>query len=161
MKLRALSTLRRHWRLAVLVLALPCLMGAEVYRWVDANGVVNYTQQPPREVESQQITTRLGAPSVVSTVPATIAPDANQQADLTIDQQAMLEDLRQAEATRQGEVAKIRTSNCGQARTMLERLQARGRVRVRDGNSERVMGEDERQQRISDAQEGVAINCGA
>ncbi len=73
----------------------------------------------------------------------------------------MLEDLRQAEVTRQGEVAKIRTSNCRQARTMLERLQARGRVRVRDGNSERVMGEDERQQRITDAQEGVAINCDA
>ena len=161
MKLRALSTIRCHWRLAALVLVLPGLMGAEVYRWVDENGVVNYTQQPPRGVESQQVATRLGAPSVVSTVPATTAPDTNQQADLTEDQQAMLEDLRQAEITRQEEVTKIRTSNCGQARTMLERLQASGRVRVRDGNSERVMGEDERQQRISDAQEGVAINCDA
>ncbi len=73
----------------------------------------------------------------------------------------MLERLRNAEAVRQEQVAEIRTSNCEQARTMLYDLQVRGRVRVRDGDSVRIMDEDERQQRIGEAQEGIAVNCDA
>jgi hypothetical protein len=144
-------------------------MGAEIYRWVDENGVVNYTQQRPSnvdvDVDVEQITTRTGTRGLSSEIPATPAPtasiDENQQGDLTDDQQAMLERLRSTESVRQEQVAEIRTSNCKQARTMLQDLQARGRVRVRDGNSVRVMDEDERQQRIGEAQEGVAVNCEA
>lgn len=169
MKHPARATIRCYWRFAALLLALPCLMGAEIYRWVDENGVVNYTQQRPSnvnvDVDVEQITTRTGARRVVSEIPATPAPaptvGENQQGDLTDDQQAMLERLRNAEAVRQDQVAEIRTSNCKQARTMLQDLQARGRVRVRDGDSVRIMDEDERQQRISEAQEGVTVNCEA
>ena len=169
MKHPARATIRCYWRFAALLLALPCLMGAEIYRWVDQNGVVNYTQQRPSnvnvDVDVEQITTRTGARRVVGEIPATPAPapiiGENQQGDLTDDQQAMLERLRNAEAVRQDQVAEIRTSNCKQARTMLQDLQARGRVRVRDGDSVRIMDEDERQQRIGEAQEGVAVNCKA
>lgn len=169
MKHPARSTIRRYGRFVALLVALPCLMGAEIYRWVDENGVVNYTQQRPSnvdvDVDVEQITTRTGARGLSSEIPATPAPtasiDENQQGDLTDDQQAMLERLRSTESVRQEQVAEIRTSNCKQARTMLQDLQARGRVRVRDGNSVRVMDEDERQQRIGEAQEGVAVNCEA
>ena len=170
MKHPARSTIRRYGRFAALLVALPCLMGAEIYRWVDENGVVNYTQQRPRnvdvDVDVEPITTRTGARGVSSEIPVTPAPPVasvgeNQQGDLTDDQQAMLERLRSTESVRQEQVAEIRTSNCKQARTMLQDLQARGRLRVRDGNSVRVMDEDERQQRIGEAQEGVAVNCEA
>ncbi len=170
MKHPARSTIRRYGRFVALLVALPCLMGAEIYRWVDENGVVNYTQQRPSNVDVdmdvEQITTRTGARGLSSEIPATPAPPAasvgeNQQGDLTDDQQAMLERLRSTESVRQEQVAEIRTSNCKQARTMLQDLQARGRVRVRDGDGVRVMDEDERQQRISEAQEGVAVNCEA
>ena len=170
MKHPARSTIRRYGRVAALLVVLPCLMGAEIYRWVDENGVVNYTQQRPSnvdvDVDVEQITTRTGARRLSSEIPATPAPPAasigeNQQGDLTDDQQAMLERLRSTESVRQEQVAEIRTSNCKQARTMLQDLQARGRVRVRDGDGVRVMDEDERQQRIGEAQEGVAVNCEA
>lgn len=163
MKLPARSISQRYWRFAGLLLVLPCLMGAEIYRWVDADGVVNYTQQRPYNIDVEQITTRTGARRVSSEIPATPAPalGENQQSELTEDQQAMLERLRNAEAVRQEQVAEIRTSNCEQARTMLYDLQVRGRVRVRDGDSVRIMDEDERQQRIGEAQEGVAVNCDA
>lgn len=170
MKHPARSTIRRYGRVAALLVVLPCLMGAEIYRWVDENGVVNYTQQRPSnvdvDVDVEQITTRTGARGVSNEIPVTPAPPAasvgeNQQGDLTDDQQAMLERLRSTESVRQEQVAEIRTSNCKQARTMLQDLQARGRVRVRDGDGVRVMDEDERQQRISEAQEGVAVNCEA
>ena len=43
-------------RTLVLLAAIPLLMGAEVYRWVDANGVVNYSQIKPRGVPAEQLT---------------------------------------------------------------------------------------------------------
>ena len=43
---------------------------------------------------------------------------------------------------------------------LLDRLSANSRIRVRDDSGEeRVMGEDERQDRIAEAQQGVAENC--
>ena len=46
--------MRAIGRLAAVTLLLPLLMGTEVYRWVDENGVVNYTQTKPRGVEAVQ-----------------------------------------------------------------------------------------------------------
>ena len=72
----------------------------------------------------------------------------------------MLNDLQSAEAARKQEVARIRESNCERSRRVLDRLSATARIRVRDDSGEeRIMGEDERQNRIAEAQQGVAENC--
>ena len=55
-------------RLIILAVSLPFLMGSEIYRYVDANGVVTYAQQLPYGVKGEQIRTMPGAPR---TVPAT------------------------------------------------------------------------------------------
>ena len=74
---------------ALLALCIPMLMGADVvYRWIDENGVVNYTQQLPRGVTAQQITTRLGAPSVVTDVGE--RTETGERRALSDQQQAML-----------------------------------------------------------------------
>lgn len=39
--------------LVMAALVLPNLAGAEVYRWVDKNGKVNYSDVPPPDMESQ------------------------------------------------------------------------------------------------------------
>ncbi len=57
-------------RLVVLALSLPLLMGSEIYRYVDANGVVTYAQQLPYGVKGEQIRTVAGAPSVATTATA-------------------------------------------------------------------------------------------
>ena len=142
-------------------------MGAELYRWVDENGVVNYSERPPEGVEIEKPDRRRRASSDTPELPAGVASTDAQSdltsgtTELTEEQQTMLDGLRQAESERQDEIARIRVSNCSQARSTLERLQVNARVRVRDGDNERVMGEDERQQRIGDAQQGVAVNCDA
>lgn len=145
-------------KLGLALCALPLLMGASVYRWVDETGVVNYTQIKPEGVPSQRVSADTGRP--FANVPA--APDAAAapQPALTDNQQKMLEGLRAAEAARQAEVAKVREANCEQARAVLERLSARGRIRVvGDDGEQRVMPDEERQQRISQAQGSVAANC--
>ena len=81
---------------------------------------------------------------------------------LNEEQQEMLADLRQKENERQEEVTRIRSANCDKARDVLERLTQHGRIKVRDEAGEtRILPEDERQQRIEEAQAGIAANCEA
>jgi hypothetical protein len=76
------------------------------------------------------------------------------------EQQKMLQDLQAAEQQRQVEVARIKEQNCQRSRDVLSRLTVKSRIRVRDENGQdRVMPEDERQDRIAQAQEGIALYC--
>ncbi len=158
-----MSTLPKVGKLALLALWIPMLMGADVvYRWVDEGGVVNFTQQLPRGVEAQEIITRDGAPTVVREVRIVTENTERNRPSLSDQQRAMLEELRAAELIRQQEVTKIRKANCQQSREVLSNLSLTSRIRVRDANgAERVMGEDERQRRIEEAQQGIVINCNA
>jgi len=73
----------------------------------------------------------------------------------------MLDQLQQAEKARRDEIARIREANCTRSREVLERLSVAGRIRVNDPDGQqRVMPEEERQQRIAEAQQGIVTNCG-
>lgn len=155
----------------LLLLAAPLLMGAEVYRWVDRDGVVNYGERAPEGVVAERVSASTGQRIVTpastqpgATEPAAAGQPAAAPADqqLTPEQQQMLDDLQAAEQARQLELARIREANCQQARTLLDQLTSRGRLRVRgDDGVERVLPEDERQRRIEEAQRGIAVNCAA
>lgn len=164
--------MRKSLVLFVLMGITGSVLAEEVYRWVDANGVVNFTQQRPREVTAEEISTRNSDVNIVSNVaqntaamsgqqpqslPAT-AGDQSRQMDAA--QQEMLEGLRAEEAQRQIELADARDSNCKKSRDVLARLTGKPRIRVRGTDGvERMMPEDERQRRIDDAQRGVANYC--
>jgi hypothetical protein len=156
--------MRKLIELSLLVLCLPILMGADVYRWVDANGVVNYTQLKPAGIHSQQISTGAAGSMMIAEsgdqpagVPG-LQPDG--QPELTDTQQSMLKDLQNAEQERQQEFAGAKQANCTKSRDVLDRLTRSDRIRVRDNSGgERVMDQSEREQRISDAQRGIAENC--
>ena len=154
------ATLRRLLALAI-TCCIPASFAAEVYRWVDADGVVNYTQQKPRDIAVQQLTTSAGAPTVVREQPASKPVEQPETTEtMTESQQRMLEDLQAKEQARQDEIARIREENCSKSRSVLSNLSAKERIRVRDDNgTERMMPEDERQRRISEAQQGIVQNC--
>lgn len=155
-------------KIGLIISLLPLLMGAAVYRWVDASGVVNYTQQKPEGIPSELVSTGTGhtsrssgsSPRGEPASPARAVTGKDTEADLTDAQQRMLGDLKAAEQARQEVVAKVREANCSEARNVLGRLTADGRIRVAgDDGQQRVMPEEERQQRIDDAQRAVAVNC--
>ena len=145
-------------RLIVLVLAAPLLMGSEIYRYVDSNGVVTYAQQLPYGVKGELIKTTSGAPTVA--VPSLGEPPKPAEPKLSPEQQAMLDNLKKTEQARQEEIARIRDANCTRSKDVLERLSSAGRIRVKgpDGQ-ETKMPEEERQARIDEAQKGVVANC--
>jgi len=149
----------------LLALCLPLLMGAEVYRWVDENGVVNYTQVKPRGVAAEPINTRGAGASAASQAAraADLSPaEAERQLlQQQLEQQARLrEQLEQAEQQRRQDMAQIRQDNCDMARSTLEQLTVRSRVsETNDRGERRVLPEEERQQRIKQAQDAIVENC--
>lgn len=151
---------------------------ADTYRWVDDGGVVNYSELKPRGVPVDRVTRIVGAESSQTTrqpdrraarsaPPAPVARPvvANNNADdknLSPAQREMMRNLQQAENGRQQQVAKIRQDNCERSQRALTNLSAKDRIRVRaDDGSQRVLPEEERQQRIREAQQGVVVNCDA
>ncbi len=150
-------------QLVIVIALLPWLMGAAVYRWVDENGVVNYSQLEPEGVDAELVSSDTGARQRSSSTPAqapaqTLPADGEQT--LTEQQQKMLADLQAAEQERQAEIARVREANCQEARDVLGRLTSRGRIRIAgEDGEERAMPEEERQRRIDEAQRAVAANC--
>jgi hypothetical protein len=157
-------------KVAALLCCLPALMGASVYRWVDDKGVVNYTQQKPPGVRAELIEASSGM--TVREAAADAAPPAGDPApagasgapatgtNLSEAQREALTGLEAAEQARRQEIAQLRQANCERARGVLERLSTGGRLRVRDAQGNEVaMSEEERQQRIAEAQRGVVENC--
>ncbi len=156
--------MRKFTSLALFALCVPVLATADVYRWVGQDGVVNYTQVKPQGVQAERVRTQGGRPTAAAARPSQPAEQAASQAadasQLSAKQQEMLDDLQSAEAARKQEVARIREANCERSRRVLDRLSANARIRVRDDSGvERIMGENERQDRIAEAQRGVAENC--
>jgi hypothetical protein len=142
------------------IIVIPLLLGAEYFRWVDENGVTQFTQQPPPSgQDAMRIRMQSGIPE---NAVAPVAPEQEVDPGLTPQQQRMQDDLRRAEDARRGEIARIRQANCTRAYEVLERLSEPSRIRVRDGaGQERVMPESERQARIAEAQRGIVENCRA
>lgn len=144
---------------------------ADTYRWVDDNGVVNYAERKPRGIPDSRITrvasvtTRGGASSTsapASTPASSFRPQTQDQVELNDEQQEMLRGLQQAEVDRQAQVAQIKRDNCERARRVLSNLTAKDRIRVRSETGiERVLPEDERQDKIAAAQRGIVENCEA
>ncbi|MFK7912742.1 MAG: DUF4124 domain-containing protein [Pseudomonadales bacterium] len=149
--------------LTTILAAMPMLMGADVYRWTDTNGVINYTQQKPDGVQAELISSRGQVRrNPTSSAPAAAAPVASTSQDpsLNAEQQKIMEELKVAEAERKVAYEAAKKDNCERSQSLLKRLSAVGRIRVTgdDGNVT-IIGEDERQERISAAQRGVAENC--
>ncbi|MGI9327194.1 MAG: DUF4124 domain-containing protein [Pseudomonadales bacterium] len=155
--------MRKFANLLLVLAATPLLMAADVYRWTDNNGVVNYTQQKPEGVNAILISSSGRVRGDSQAEPTQVQPIATPAADgsqLNADQQKMLDDLKVADAQRQEAFSAARADNCRRATSALEQLSVNGRVRVQDANGVQVMlGEDERQERIARAQQGVAENC--
>lgn len=141
------------------LLLVPALAGAEIYRWVDDTGVVNYTQHSPDGIVAERIVTTGGATTVAA--PIVVEPEVDDpNAHLSAEQKAMMKRLQETEDARQAEIARIKESNCSRAQGVLNKLSSKGRIRVRGINGqESAMPEDERQSRIAEAQRDIVSNC--
>ena len=123
-------------------------MAAQVYKWVDAQGVTHFGAQPP---EGQQAT------SVNTTIaPAhTASPAKLPQVGVDEEQEAIDEKVKKEVATKEAE----RKQYCEKMRTNLAQLENNPRLREEVNGEVRRLGEDERQKRIGEAKKAIAENC--
>ena len=144
------------------VFSLVCLLGfspvshAKMYKWVDADGNTHYTQSPPPDGAAIE-DINLPASVNVDTKPAIKSFEAQQKKE-----QELLEtnEKEQKVQNREAEHTALKKDNCRKSRAKLENVQSAGRIRAVDENGNVVRaGEEERQRRITEAQENIKKWC--
>ncbi|WP_313027253.1 DUF4124 domain-containing protein [Pseudomonas lopnurensis] len=135
-----------------LLLALSSnVMAAQVYKWVDAQGVTHFGAQPPQGQQVETVNTP-SAPARPAAAPQTI-PQGETGAEA--DQRSIDRQVKQQVTEQEAE----RKRYCETLRTNLAQLQNNPRVRVEDNGEVRRITEEERQARITETQEKITENC--
>lgn len=139
---------------------------AGLSKWVDADGKVHYSDQPPpADVKATILRSTSGtvAPAAAGDAAASSAPAApktiaEREAELKKAQQAKKEAADRA-AQEQAEV-ETRKANCIAARKNLSILQEGMRMMEIDDKGERFyLNDEQRQQRITKAQQDIGTYC--
>lgn len=125
-------------------------MAAQVYRWVDAQGITHFGAQPPEGQAAQTLNTVAPPPKPSVPEPAT----GESHAPLG-DQQAIDRKVKQQVAEQEAE----RKRYCETLRTNLAQLQNNPRVRVEEKGEVRRLTEEERQARITETQQKIGEHC--
>jgi len=126
-----------------LLLALP-VSANEIYRWVDDNGVVHFTDRPREGAE--RLTVRTATPSTTARQSTAAAPRSEQR-----------ELMAEPDADK---TAEIREANCTSSRERLARLQRAPRLyREGEDGARLYLDDDERASVLAEAQELVENWC--
>lgn len=131
---------------SLLITLSPLCMAAQIYKWVDAQGVTHFDAQPP---QGQQTTT------VVTPAPPVGKPTAPARSSAIGDQQAIDNTVKKQVAEQQ---AQLKTF-CEQARTNLAQLQNNPRLREDVDGEMRRLTDEQRQERTTEAQKQITQNC--
>jgi hypothetical protein len=141
--------------LIALLLTTTLCHASGIYKWVDEQGQVHYSQSAPASVPAEQMQE---APPPAND-PAAIRGDLQRQLE-AFDERRAQRDEAFAEQKQKEEVARIRKNNCETARKNLEKLRRGGNnaYMTPEGEVIRLTDED-RAARIEAAKQGVAENC--
>lgn len=113
------------------------------YKWTDDNGVVQYTERPPKNRAYKKITVNASGGQDVTEVTAEEA-------------KAAAEDTTQSALD---EVVKANERNCKIATQNMEVLRNMARIRVTENGEERILSPQEKQARMDETQKQIDIYC--
>jgi hypothetical protein len=151
-------------KIAVMVLALAACAAsvqAQVYKWVDKDGKVQYSDQPPppdaaKSALQKVISTSSSAPAAQSDKAAEKAPDKGKEFEKRRSESAE----KQKKADEASKLAGQKQESCDSARAHLKNLEVGGRISKIDANGERYfLDDDQFQQEIAQAQDVIAESC--
>ena len=132
--------------LTLLIGLSPWCMAAQIYKWVDAQGVTHFDAQPP----PGQPSTTLQTPSSPPPKPA-----AMPGSGVLGDQKTIDDTVKKQVADQQAQLKQF----CEQARTNLAQLQNNPRLREEVAGQLRRLDDAQRQERIVEAQKQISENC--
>ncbi|MDP1683491.1 MAG: DUF4124 domain-containing protein [Burkholderiales bacterium] len=140
---------------ALLFYAVPA--SAEMYRWVDAQGKVHYSDQPPTEKSKSSKT--LNIPNQ----PAASAAESNkswQEKDLDYKKRQAAASETEAKKKKEAEDAKAKVENCDKSKKALKALEEGGRINTYDEKGNRsVMDDAQRAKAMDDAKKAISEWC--
>lgn len=146
--------MRRMILTSSLLLALSAsAMAGQIYKWVDAQGVTHFGEQPPQGQQSTTVNPSAAPPPAAATTESKPAPTFDSIADP--EQAAADAKVKKEVAAQEAE----RKKYCETQRNNLAQLENNPRVRVEEGGEMRRLGEDERQKRIADSKQAIKENC--
>jgi len=135
----------------------------EVYRWVDENGDVHFSDQPPKQVKSEVIDIR---PSTgIGTQPAeNTNADADTSTPAGAEQPSRAQQQRDERAEKRKEDAEKQSAlaaGCAQRYELVSQLEPSTRVMIKDKESGEVtrMDDNERLKVLGEAKDYISKNC--
>ena len=136
--------------MSILLAGASAASAGSMYRWVDDQGNVHYGQNPPTDVESEEIRAHSPAPGGQERRPEQPTMDDD-------DEEAPGADAGEDQAATEDADADPGEEYCDQHRQNLEALEHRTMVRETDPETgeERVLDEDEREARIQETREAL------
>lgn len=145
------STMRKLLITTLLTLACSSAMATQMYKWVDENGVTQFSQQPPTDNQYQRMNV------TPPPQPSTPAPQPPVRAE---DEAATTETEPAQQQTDDAEYRAELAAYCESLRNRLTTMENNPRLRREraDGTMERIP-EEERQEMISKAKADLQANC--
>jgi hypothetical protein len=150
---------KKVMKLGLMIIATFCVLWAiaakaDVYRWVDSQGKVQYSDQPPMGVNAQKMTIKsLGTQPEAGT-------KSYQEKDQDFRKRKVEQEEQSKKQAQNDQQLKIRQDNCSQAKGHLASLQAGGRIaKVTEKGEREYLDENGIAAAIADAQKAVAGWC--
>lgn len=125
-------------------------MAAQIYKWVDAQGVTHFGAQPPTGQAAETLNTVVAPPK-----PSTPANKTEQPQSPDVEQRDIDRKVKEQVAAQEAE----RKRYCETLRTNLAQLENNPRVRVEENGEVRRVTEEERLSRIGDAKQKINEHC--
>ena len=151
-----ISMNRKILMLTLLMAAVPGIShGGSVYKWTDENGVTHFGDQQPNGRKSEQVNVRVGTGSAK---PADQATPQEKMKDLEDKQKTRT--LTQKEKAQEEARRKQREANCATARSNLDIIDSKARIRVEENGESRYLSPEEIAQQRQKYEEITAENCG-
>lgn len=153
--------------LIILSLLSGVAFAAGVYKWVDADGTVHYTDQPPPGATKEQILSNTGVQpggsadsGADNAAPKSTGPKTYFEKDAEFRKRQVEAAEKQAKEEKALAEDKERKQNCERARSSLEALQSGQRIAKYDGKGDRAyLDDNERVQEIASTQKAVDSWC--
>ncbi len=130
-------------------------LNAQVYRWVDENGVTIYSQTPPPHAQAETVTTYQGAAPSAAEIQHRLDAETQNDDDYIEDRELAQQKKQQEQAMKA-----FRHNSCQTAKSNLEGLKVGGSrlMRNADGSYQRLT-EEQRQTQMQQAQEQISEFC--
>lgn len=118
-------------------------VSAGLYKWVDSEGNVHYSQKRPRDKQYKRI--KAPAPATEASQPLYKSTKLNNKTSITVDNEVAKNE-------------KIRATNCANAKQNLSGYQLSRRIRDKEGNV-KIVDDKERARQIDMAKKAINQFC--